>query len=79
MLHGSHLEDALISRSAPDPPSKAPTDPRILMTVSDVAKAAQVSEWTVRAEIKRGNLAAKRIGRLTRITQGSYANWVGGM
>jgi hypothetical protein len=79
MLYGSHLEDRLISLSTPEPPSNAPASPQTLMTVSDVAKAAQVSEWSVRAEIKRGNLAAKRIGRLTRITPGSYANWVGGM
>lgn len=46
-----------------------------LLTVSNVAEAAQVSEWTVRQEIRAGNLKARRIRGCVRITEGAYAEW----
>jgi excisionase family DNA binding protein len=46
--------------------------------VSDVAKRAGLSEWTIRQEIKRGNLRARRIGRCVRIVDEDEARWVRG-
>src|SRR5450759_3382902 len=46
--------------------------------VSDVAKRAGLSEWTIRQEIKKGNLRARRIGRCLRIVDEAEARWVRG-
>ena len=49
-----------------------------LLRVRRIAENAQVSEWTVRAEIRRGDLRARRIGRVVRVTPDDYRSWVGG-
>ena len=49
-----------------------------LLRVPQVAELAEVSEWTVRAEIRRGNLRAGRIGRVVRVTPDDYRSWVEG-
>jgi excisionase family DNA binding protein len=36
-------------------------------TVPELARHAGVSEWTIREEVKRGNLKARRIGRVVRV------------
>lgn len=50
-----------------------------LMRLREVAERAQVSLWTVRAEIKRGNLIASRIGRILRVTPDDYRMWIAGL
>jgi hypothetical protein len=49
-----------------------------LLRLPQVAELGQVSLWTVRAEIARGNLVAKRIGRCLRVTTDDYCRWVAG-
>ena len=49
-----------------------------LSPVSDVAKRSGFSEWTIRQEIKRGNLRARRIGRCVRILDEDEARWLRG-
>ena len=46
--------------------------------VSEAAKEARVSEWTIRREIREGNLRARRIGRLVRILDTDLAGWMRG-
>jgi hypothetical protein len=46
--------------------------------VSAVAKRSGLSEWTIRQEIKKGNLRARRIGRCVRIVDEDEARWVRG-
>jgi excisionase family DNA binding protein len=55
----------------------ASTLPR-LYKVSEAADKSGVSEWTVREEIKRGNLRARRIARLVRIVDDDLAVWMRG-
>lgn len=47
-----------------------------LLTVADVAEAAQVSQWTVRKEIADHHLRARRIRGCWRVTQADYNAWV---
>lgn len=54
---------------------RAPRLPRFL-TVPEAAVLADVSPWTIRKEIERGNLKARRIGRLVRITDEEMARWM---
>lgn len=49
-----------------------------LMLISEAAKAARVSEWTVRREITEGRLRARRIGRLVRILDDDFVAWLRG-
>jgi hypothetical protein len=49
-----------------------------LSPVSVVAKRNGFSEWTIRQEIKRGNLRARRIGRCVRILDEDEAAWLRG-
>jgi hypothetical protein len=71
-MHGSRLnhQDTLISSPDSHP------EPRVLMPIPKVAERAQISVWSVRAEIKRGNLVAKRIGRLLRVTPADFDAWI---
>ena len=46
-----------------------------LLTVRDVAELAQVSIWTVRAEIAAGHLEVRRIRGCVRVTELEYARW----
>lgn len=46
-----------------------------LLTVADVADAAQVSEWTVRQEIRVGNLRARKIRGCVRVAESAYMEW----
>jgi excisionase family DNA binding protein len=46
--------------------------------VSEAARQARVSEWTIRREIKDGRLRARRIGRLVRILDRDLAEWMSG-
>lgn len=46
--------------------------------VSEAAHEAKVSPWTIRQEIKKGNLRARRIGRLVRILEDDLAEWMRG-
>ena len=47
-----------------------------LYLLSEVAEAARVSVWTIRAEIRRGHLRSTRIGRLHRVTPEDYDRWI---
>jgi excisionase family DNA binding protein len=62
------------------PADLPPAEPRLpgFFLVSEAAKTARVSEWTIRREIKEGRLKARRIGRLVRILDGDLANWMRG-
>lgn len=55
----------------------ATTLPRFLL-VSEAADVARCSQWTIRREIKDGNLRARRIGRLVRILDDDLAAWMQG-
>ncbi len=45
------------------------------LTVSEAADMAKVSEWTIRKEVRIGNLEARRIGKCVRFWR---TNWPGG-
>jgi excisionase family DNA binding protein len=45
-------------------------------TVPEAAKAAGVSEWTIRKEIAEGRLRARRVGRLLRVLDDDQAEWM---
>jgi excisionase family DNA binding protein len=45
-------------------------------TIPEVARHAGVSAWTVREEIRRGNLTARRIGRLLRVLDDEVGRWM---
>jgi excisionase family DNA binding protein len=47
-----------------------------LLTIREVASAANVSEWTVRKEIAEGRLRARRIGRCVRILDEDGDHWM---
>ena len=49
-----------------------------LSTIPAVAKRSGLSEWTIRREIEKGNLRARRIGRCVRIVDEDEARWVRG-
>ncbi len=49
-----------------------------LYLVSEAAKEARCSDWTIRREIREGNLRARRIGRLVRIVDTDLASWMRG-
>ena len=49
-----------------------------LSPIPDVAKRSGLSEWTIRKEIKLGNLRARRIGRCVRILDEDEARWLRG-
>jgi hypothetical protein len=51
--------------------------PPRLWTVSQVARAAQLSEWAVRAALRRGELVALRRGRLLRIADAEARRFLG--
>lgn len=55
----------------------ATTLPRFLL-VSEAAKAARCSPWTIRREVAEGRLRARRIGRLVRILDEDLAEWMRG-
>lgn len=44
--------------------------------VTEAAVEAKCSPWTIRQEIKRGNLRARKIGRLVRILDSDLAEWM---
>lgn len=48
--------------------------PRFLL-VPEAAKRARVSEWSIRKEIRLGNLKARRLGRCVRILDEDFAAW----
>lgn len=48
-----------------------------LLTVADVAELAQLSEWTIRQEIRAGNLRARKIRGCVRVNEADYATWSG--
>ena len=52
---------------------------RILMSIPDVAAHAGVSVWTIRQAIRRGDLIARRIGRLQKVTPESFNAWADGL
>jgi excisionase family DNA binding protein len=47
-------------------------------TVPEAAKAAGVSEWTIRKEIAEGRLRARRIRRILRVLDDDSAAWMRG-
>jgi excisionase family DNA binding protein len=47
-----------------------------LLTVTDVAKLAALSPWTVRKEIADGNLTARRVRGAVRILDEEAARWM---
>jgi excisionase family DNA binding protein len=47
-----------------------------LLKVSEAAERSGVSEWTIRAEIQRGNLRARRIGRIVRVLDEELDRWM---
>jgi len=47
-------------------------------TISEFAKATGLSEWSIRQEIKRGTLRARRVGRCLRILDEDGAAWMRG-
>jgi len=47
-----------------------------VLTVPEAAAQAAVSAGTLRKEIKRGNLRARRIGRCVRILDEDLAAWL---
>jgi excisionase family DNA binding protein len=47
-----------------------------ILTVSEAAAKASVSPWTIRQEIKRGNLRARRIGSCVRILDEELARFL---
>ena len=57
-----------------DPETRLPG----FLLVSEAAKAARVSPWTIRREIREGRLRARRIGRLVRILDADLAEWMKG-
>jgi excisionase family DNA binding protein len=48
------------------------------LTVPELARHAGVSEWTIRSEIDRGNLTARRVGRLVRVLDSEASRWMKG-
>jgi excisionase family DNA binding protein len=48
-----------------------------VFTVSEAAELAKVSPWTIRQEIKLGNLRARRIGCCVRVLEPELARWLG--
>lgn len=51
----------------------------MLMTVQDAAQKAQVKPITIRREIQRGKLLARRVGRLIRIDEGDFERYLRGL
>lgn len=51
-------------------------DEAAVMTVDDVAIIMQVSPWTVRSWIRRGQLAVWRRGRVVRVTRKQLAAFI---
>ena len=51
--------------------------PRFFL-VPEAAAEANVSPWTIRQEVKRGNLRARRLGRCVRILDEDLAAWMRG-
>jgi len=49
-----------------------------LSPIPAVAKRSGLSEWTIRQEIKKGNLRARRIGRCVRVLDEDEARWLRG-
>ena len=47
-----------------------------ILTVADVAREVQSSQWFIRAEVRRGNLHARRFGRLIRFTTDDVREWL---
>ena len=47
-------------------------------TIPQFANHVGLSEWTIRQEIKAGNLRARRIGRAVRILDDDGAAWMRG-
>jgi len=47
-------------------------------TLGELANATGLSEWRLRAEIKAGNLRARRIGRCLRVLDEDAALWMRG-
>ena len=45
-------------------------------TVSDLAHQFKCSGWFIKAEVKRGNLPARRVGRLIRFTTDDVHRWI---
>ena len=68
---------SITSTAAPNPktftirrqllPSK--WNDRAVFTVDELAEILQTNPWTVREAIKRGDIAAFRIGRIIRVTR----------
>ena len=48
------------------------------MTVYEVADVLEVSDWTVRRMVDRGELPAKKIGKkpLIKIDRGEFGRWL---
>lgn len=55
-----------------------PAEQKRWMTVYEVADVLEVSDWTVRRMIDRGELPAKKIGKkpLIKIDRGEFAHWL---
>lgn len=48
-----------------------------LWSVAEIARAARLSEWAIRAALRRGELVALRRGRLLRIADGEARRFLG--
>ena len=48
------------------------------LTIPQAAAATGLSDWTIRKEIKLGNLRARTIGRIVRILEEDLAAWMRG-
>jgi len=48
-----------------------------LWTVAQLARAAQLSEWAIRAALRRGELYAVRRGRLLRVPDAEARRFLG--
>jgi excisionase family DNA binding protein len=64
-------------RATPSLPNQSIRLPGFFL-VSEAAREARVSEWTIRREIREGRLQARKIGRLVRILDVHLGNWMRG-
>ena len=82
--HAEELEAALLTRTAELESAGyhaqvlVKPGASLLFLVSEAAKRARCSEWTIRREIREGHLRARRIGRLVRILDSDLAEWMRG-
>lgn len=51
-------------------------NPAVVLTVSQAADLAQVSDATIRREIASGRLQARHIGRCVRVRRAEFDRWL---